>query len=150
MVLPLRITTHMKGEVLNFGNVIRWFQFTVKDLTEDQAKEASQIARSLAPGKGELIQAINAKPDNKSKGYSWMVVSRMPENQKSMFGGGKRTPPVPYQQFLHEGKRGGYRGTVKTGDHRYMYTLTDLMRKGYPVKVQKSMEKALKGKVKIK
>ncbi len=148
--MVFRITTSVKGQVLNFGKIINWFQFTVKDLTEKQAEWGSQFAKSIAPGKGELIQAINYQPDSKSKGYNWMVISRMPKNQKTMFGGSKRTPPVPYQKFIHEGKRGGYKGTTKTGDHEYMFTLTDTMRSGFPVKVEKSLTEALKSKIKIK
>jgi len=148
--MAFRITSNVKGEVLNFGNMIKWFQFTVKDLTENQAEWGAQFAKSIAPGSGELIQAISSQPDSSGKGYSWMVVSRLPKNQTSMFGGTKRIPPVPYHKFLHEGKRGGYHGSTKTGDHKYMFTLTDVMRKGFSVKIEKSIEKALKGKTKIK
>jgi hypothetical protein len=132
---------NVDGVIKNMGNIIHWANLEIPLVTEEVADWGAKFARGIAPrGTGALIQAIDVKPGRSGKSTEFTIVSRTPKSPGNPNWAGKT---VPYQVFLHRGQRGAYKGDVKTGDHKYMYTTRDVLKNKYPEKIKKSLREAM-------
>lgn len=131
-------TTTVKGSrrVMKYYN--QWGEFLnveIPKLTKAQAEWGKHYAITIAPEQTQaLINAIDTRKQTKGAEYS--IVSRTPR------GNNKRN--IPYHLFLHMGKRGGYKGSVKSGDHQYMDTTAEVIDDKYFEKVNNAVNKQLK------
>lgn len=139
----MRIDLEVKGTqgvIRTMGKIQRWANLEVPKLTFDQAEEGKRFAASIAPRKtGQLINNI-AVASRRGKGFA--LISRMPKGQN-------RAIPRPYHYFMHGIRADGFpyydtRNNIRTGDPRFMFTTAEYLRKRYPDKILKSLDRTIK------
>jgi len=119
-----------------FNGIKGWLQSELPRLTQKSAEEGKAYAVAIAPKRTRaLVNAIAARKSG-GKDISYTLVSRTPK--------GSNTRRVPYQVYLHKGKRGFYKGNVKSGDHQYMDTTARFLSHKYPEMIERSLNKQLK------
>lgn len=119
--------------IKTFNRLVKFAEVDVRGVNFDEAEKARSYAFSIAPEyTGSLKEAIVTRPTK--NGYS--VVAKTPVANNP-----KRTP---YQIYLQLGKRGRYKGTTKSGDHQFMVTTYNLLKKGFPNRIEQELDKVLK------
>lgn len=122
---------------ISFFNDLAKTQVELNKLTRKQADSGKDFARDIAPAwTGALIQGIQRR-DEKRDTYS--IVSRTPDRNNPR--------RVPYHYYLSKGARGrAGQGARKSGDHQYMDTTYDYLKKRYPELVERALDRKLKKK----
>lgn len=126
------------AELRRYINGIKsWLQLEVPVISKEEAEKGKAYAASIAPKQtGALISAINTR---KNSSNSYTLVARTPK-------GNNNPRRVPYQVYLHYGKRGNYSGGKKSGDHQFMNTTYDFLLNRYPKRMEQELERQLNKK----
>ena len=116
-----------------FGQMSK-MQEEIRKLTAQQAEEAKEFARSIAPVyTGALVSAIETNINKKNE---YTIVSRTPSRNNP-----KR---LPYQVWMHGNGGKDISAHIKSGDPRYMDTTYSHLKKRYPIRVERALDKQIK------
>lgn len=124
-------------KTISYFNELSKTQIELQQLTKEQADEAKHFARDIAPVyTGALVSAIETRIGRKNE---YTIISRTPSRNNPR--------RVPYQVYLHAGVRGnaGQRAR-KSGDHQYMDTTYEYLKKRYPDRVERALDRQINKK----
>lgn len=129
------VTVEFKGlrETMKYFGELSKMQEEIRKLSKEQAEEAKRYARSIAPVyTGALVSAIETNINGKNE---YAIVSRTPSRNNPR--------RVPYQVYLHQGKRGRAVNGRVSGDHQYMDTTYEYLKNRYPQRVERALDKQI-------
>ena len=124
-------------DVTGFGkkltNFKHWLSHDIQNLTKREANRGAKILVSMMPHQtGAMQRAVSVSPDRNA----WAIVSKTPRGQT-----GKSRP---YHIFYNHGKRGWYKGGIKSGEFHYYEKTVRALGNHYPQAINQELKEIFK------